>query len=292
MHVVNRKSDDSASQSVEAPRFRMTTWPGGSLQVPAIPPAKVSLLDGAYLRYILEEPPRRPPDELFLREVLDKDPGDPDTMLEFTRSWGALTGWGERAEWLLPPDELRSLIWPEILRDVRRHAKETGQNEHLIVRLDVIETHLRAIRAMVRHWIAWSTGPEPKAMVDAWTSEGWGAVESETLAWLFFYQYLNAGLVPFHVRVDVTVGEQPLARESTEPNLYAALCLQLANAIAEEATTRICANVNCGRLFIRQRGRAAYDQHRSDAIYCSAQCARAVAARAWRRRKRVEKGAS
>jgi hypothetical protein len=290
VHIVQRKSRPRSKQPAEGPRFRITTWPGGLIPVPPIPPAKVHLGDTIYLRFVMEEQPQEPPEELFLREVLDRQPDDPATLVEFTRSWGALTGWGERAWWLLPPEAEMPELRQAILKDVRRYAKSTGQNEGFIVRLDVVETHLRALRAMARHWIAWRSDTGPHSVIDAWVSETGLLVQSEAQAWLCLYRYLNAGLVPFHPRVHLTLDDTPLVSEATQPNLYAAVCLQLANAIADQTTTRICANVNCGRLFIRQRGRSSYNQHRSDAIYCSPQCARAVAARQWRRRNRSDRG--
>lgn len=70
-----------------------------------------------------------------------------------------------------------------------------------------------------------------------------------------------------------------------EPQLYSRCCLELFNHLAEHATYRKCANETCGRLFVRQSGRARFDQHRTSGVrFCSATCARAQ--RDHRRRRR------
>jgi hypothetical protein len=283
---MHRKSTGPSNQSLEGQEFRMTAWPAEPLPVPLIAPPKVEVqAEGRFLRFVRSEAPKRVPEEFFLREVL-KAPADAGTIQEFTTTYGSLSGWGEDAWRLLPPEAEHPGVRRAILEDIERHAAGLGQNKDFIVAAYVIATHLRALRAMVRHWVASSTGAGRAAIIEAWSSAGW-YVEDEPAAWTSFSRFLNSGLVPFHVRVHVTVGDRLLVADPTGPNLYAALCLQLANAIAEEAIPCVCANVNCAGLFIRQRGRSVYEQHRSDAIYCSAQCARAVAAREWRRRKRT-----
>ena len=97
---------------------------------------------------------------------------------------------------------------------------------------------------------------------------------------------LNAGLQPFHMHVDVC---DPRYADTTgsswQAGTYSLLCLQFANDVAELAHFGRCANESCGRLFVRQRGRALKGQHRSDALYCDKHCAKAQAQRKYRRRQ-------
>lgn len=85
--------------------------------------------------------------------------------------------------------------------------------------------------------------------------------------------------------------DAPEVREQAGPpavHLFEACALELFNHIAEDATYRTCANETCGRIFVRQQGRAQYGQNRTAGhlLYCSASCARAQAQRRYRRRHR------
>ena len=85
--------------------------------------------------------------------------------------------------------------------------------------------------------------------------------------------------------------DDPEVREQARPpavHLFEACALELFNHIAEDATYRTCANETCGRIFVRQQGRAQYGQNRTagELLYCSASCARAQAQRRYRRRHR------
>jgi hypothetical protein len=70
-------------------------------------------------------------------------------------------------------------------------------------------------------------------------------------------------------------------------DLYSLCCAEFFNHIAEHVPYRRCANDRCQRLFVNQEGRAKKGQRRSTGVlYCSASCARAVAQRTYRRRRR------
>ena len=69
--------------------------------------------------------------------------------------------------------------------------------------------------------------------------------------------------------------------------LYSIMMAELFNHIVLEAPTRRCANPRCNQLFVHQDGRAQKGTNRSRGVlYHSASCARAVAQRAYRERKR------
>jgi hypothetical protein len=85
-------------------------------------------------------------------------------------------------------------------------------------------------------------------------------------------------------------GETRSGVYGSEIPLYSICCLELFNHIAEDADYLTCANETCGRLFVRQRGRALHGQHRTRGVkYCSSSCARAQAQRGYRRRKRPDR---
>ena len=65
------------------------------------------------------------------------------------------------------------------------------------------------------------------------------------------------------------------------------MALQFFNDVAAQTPYARCANETCGKLFVRQLGRAEHGQHRFKGVkYCSASCASAQKQREYRRRLR------
>lgn len=103
---------------------------------------------------------------------------------------------------------------------------------------------------------------------------------------------MEDSLKPFSPRI-ATFEDEMLARPDPEENpyggeipLFSVLCLELYNHIAEQASYRRCENETCGRFFVRQSGRSEHGQYRTRGVkYCSAECSRRQAQRAYRRRK-------
>ena len=97
---------------------------------------------------------------------------------------------------------------------------------------------------------------------------------------------LNAALTHFHVRV---IPKLPEPRWAPIINVYQAMCLQLANHIAENAVYLKCAAEDCDKLFVRTEGYSRYGFHRlSGHKYCSELCANRQAQREYRRRQRAK----
>jgi hypothetical protein len=125
----------------------------------------------------------------------------------------------------------------------------------------------------LRSWI-WDGAPPEHPYSDPSTKEGAAHLVARGL---------DVGLAPFHPHVQV--GKDPMPYHRTV-GFYHVCCLELFNHIVESARYKTCANETCGRLFVRQEGRALHGQHRTRGVkYCSSSCARAQAQREYRRRK-------
>jgi hypothetical protein len=113
-------------------------------------------------------------------------------------------------------------------------------------------------------------------------------VTSEAQAQSLLARGLSAGLQPFYPRLQTS--SEPLWLVGLSLPLYAVCCRELHNHIIEHATRRHCARANCQSTFVRQRGTAKMNQHRTvGVIYCSRWCAEAEASRRYRAKKRASR---
>lgn len=202
---------------------------------------------------VLDELPRRWYKHTTPEDVA-RDDDDVETIADF-RVGAALIRDGLKAwRWMTGSVEARDLTWesPDLLRDVHLAGRDRYQ------------------------WLA------SDAVDELWAT-------------------IDFALAPFHPSLSIRDPEtdevkrgHPRLQVITEPGfrrseafLYSVCCLELYNHIVEQAELRKCANETCGRLFVRQSGRAEHGQNRTTGVlYCSAHCAKAQAQRMYRRRKR------
>lgn len=112
---------------------------------------------------------------------------------------------------------------------------------------------------------------------------------AQTLSWMLD-QTVTSALAAFGPRLHEVFtgsrGDLEMDLWSHVP-LYSVMMAELFNHIVLQAPTRLCANTRCNQLFAFQQGRVMKGTSRSRGVlYCSASCARAVAQRSYRQRRR------
>lgn len=253
-----------------------------------------------------------PPEELYLRELMDLDLSDGSAILEFTKRFGRL----EKERWKLLPDWLVN-DWQK-----RGDPPELERIDQLLVgynrsdldvegvsHIEVFRLHARILRDAVRLWTSASMTGSIRPALERWESllgkpqdfvaarekAGMGPEDDEAFALYqaaeFFTLILDSALVPYHPRLELIVPGVVWPAGVPAPGLYSAMALQLYNHIVEGAVYRRCEN--CDRIFVRQRDRATQGRYRTEGLmYCSKNCAWAAGQRKWREGKRRRREAA
>lgn len=304
-------------------RLRITSWPQAPLPYPEAwlnQDVYTALGSGGLILDYRVEPELQRVSAVGLEAYLDLaalDLDDVEAIVGFVNEFGPLRIRGAGEQWPSRPTPepyhvvmyhgFREHIRPRLEASIRRTRAEIKKGapnididgedwDFMPETVDEFRYGATWIRDLMRawRWVNEDLRPEvwecPIWEVEPEEEDMGGPPVDVSEAFSFLEHGLDLGLQPFHPHV-YRVFPDPehvvLDPVFIGPSAFHLCCLELFNHIAEGAPYRVCANETCGRLFVRQRGRAVHGQHRARGVkYCSAECARAQAQRQYRRRKK------
>jgi hypothetical protein len=224
--------------------------------------------------------------EFYLWELSDLDLDDPTAIAEFVSTFGPLTS-RKMGRKFLAAEAVYGM-----LRDLI--GEKRGIDPQDVLPLEEFRLAARTLRDATRGLLAGAGVLSADELAREWESKRLfkrAGDEAVKLATAWAIDVINAGLVPFAPHLapcEPPNGSEPARTPSSE--LYSVICLEIFNDIAGGSTFRRCDK--CGRVFVRQRGRAVYGQHKRVASlrYCSKRCANAAAQAAHRAKLAKAKG--
>ncbi|HEU4424257.1 MAG TPA: hypothetical protein VFR67_17150 [Pilimelia sp.] len=226
------------------------------------------------------------PTDFYLHELIDIPPDDLVTAAALVRAYG----------WLFDPDhgdldiEVR-----DSLQDVPKAPDDDTWWWRIGHHREEVKVHITQAQEAVHTWLALQVDGGLEALVEAKVGpeqleqfgldnpEGLGSTEEpitlERLRELMLVARISDMEAVLHAALSkFSIGIGGI--DDRRATVYSVSFLQL-NHMAEGATLRHCLNEPCRRPFVRQRGRAAFGQNRTEGLkYCSRKCARAQATRA------------
>lgn len=245
-----------------ASRFPISLFPG--VLWPSLPVVRrpVRLTSEGFLAWSEPMTWQPLPDELAIRELLEVDAGSASEVLAFLSQHGAIA---------------------------RRHPNVRRSRPDGTAHWTDAAAYLWDAQQLARTVVAWA---DDDYIAPVWYADGRWSRQDEEDALLAFLGSLNEGLA--HLRPYATMsvdlgalgGRQDVG-EPQDVGLFTALVVQVHNMLVEGLPIHRCELSDCGRRFIRQRGGAKHGQHHMKGVrYCSPQCARRAANRAYRRRNK------
>lgn len=239
------------------------------------------------------------PPEMYLWEVHDLDLEDAEAVRMFVQTWGAVR-LKHMGDALLKAHRRKLDSHRRKFAKLAKLAREAGYEGDALAVAEV-RLVIQIFRDAVRGFL-WDSGtitldelmegqesPIAFSFLDGIDIASWRRMKREHQrrgVAGFSLSVINAGLETWTPRITMNSHLQPNHWTS---NIYSAWCLQLFNTIAEGDSFRVCQR--CGRVFVRQRGRAKQGQHRrsGEIVYCSVRCANAATVAAFRQRQKAER---
>lgn len=283
-------------------RLRITVWPHGRLQLPTSQGGIRAVFDPDSRAFLPDFESGLGPAQEYTGETYLQfaalDPDDIRGIERFTRDYGELGIRGQfdpvEAEW-----DAFAMSAPnaeaELAAEHERAVEVAGAVAASADTLIEFRWAILFMRDLVSAWLAVNDELDPTQ--HRWECPLWAyqAGPLDSPPWtpegpaVLLHLAMSSALMPFGPQVRTfREGEAPVPL-FTDASSWHALCLELFNHMVEGAKYKTCVNEACGRLFVRQQGRAQHGQHRTTGVkYCSSSCARAQAQRQYRRRNHQE----